>query len=75
MSDENITNNILQPEPTSDYYITWHKLLKANSHLEELMQYVGQFENEEIEINERIESDLVRITRYLQDVLPKIEAE
>lgn len=75
MNNENITNKIPQPDPSWDYYLTWHKLFKAKSHLEELILYVGQFESEEVEINERIESDLFMITRYLQDVLPKIETE
>ncbi|MEH2266916.1 MAG: hypothetical protein V7K68_00545 [Nostoc sp.] len=75
MNNENTTNDIPQPDPTWDYYLTWHKLFKAKSHLAELIQYVGRFESEETEINERIESDLVEIIRSLQDVLPKIEAE
>ena len=75
MSDKDTSKNIPQPDPSWDYYLTWHKLFKAKSHLEELIHYVGQFESEEVEINERIESDLFMITRYLQDVLPKIETE
>lgn len=75
MNNENITNEIPQPNPACDYYLTWHKLVKGKAHLEELIEYVGQFEDEEVEINERIESDLGRITRYLQYVLPKVESE
>ncbi|MEH1785898.1 MAG: hypothetical protein V7L23_10030 [Nostoc sp.] len=71
----NDISNILPPDPTWDYYLTWHKLFKANSHLKELIQYIGQFENEEAGINERIKQDLSFINDLLMDVLPKIETE
>ncbi|MEH2087801.1 hypothetical protein [Nostoc sp.] len=71
----NELNDIPQPDPAWDYYITWHKLFKAKSHLDKLIKYVGQFEEGESAIDEQIESDLILVIRHLEDVLPKIETE
>ena len=71
----NLENPIPQPDPLSDYYITWHKLLKVKCLLEKLINYVGQFDDQEGEVDETIESDLAQITRLLDDVLPAIETE
>ena len=73
MNEENL--NISQPDPSWDYYITWHKLFKAKAHLEKLIKYVGQFEEAETSIDEQIESDLVVIHKLLQDVLPHVESK
>ncbi|MEH2089678.1 hypothetical protein [Nostoc sp.] len=70
-----ISNDLPQPDPVWDYYITWHKLFKAKSHLDKLIKYVGQFEEAESAIDEQIESDLILVIRHLEDVLPKIETE
>ena len=74
MNNENL-EHIPQPDPTWDYYITWHKLFKAKSHLEKLIKYVGQFEDAEPEVDEQVEADVILIIKYLEDVLPKIETE
>ncbi|MBN3959238.1 hypothetical protein [Nostoc sp. NMS8] len=69
------TSNIPEPNPSWDYYITWHKLLKAKFHLDDLMEYISKLEEASADSNEVVEEDLSKIIRILESVLPKIETE
>ncbi|MFN6485993.1 MULTISPECIES: hypothetical protein [unclassified Nostoc] len=69
------SNNIAEPDPSWDYYITYHKLLKGKFHLDELIKYISKFEEASTETNEFFEKDLSTILRILESTLPKIETE
>ncbi|MBD2415069.1 hypothetical protein FACHB389_15015 [Nostoc calcicola FACHB-389] len=68
-------NEIPQPEPQSDYYITWHKLYQAKYYLDKLVNYVADAEDSNTETDEEIEADLVKIISLLQNLLPKVESQ
>ncbi|MEH1971091.1 hypothetical protein [Nostoc sp.] len=69
------TSNISEPDPAWDYYITWHKLLKAKSQLDELIKDVSEYEEETVTQNEYFEEQLSKILKTLNSTLPKIETE
>lgn len=64
-----IENNIPEPEPSWDYYLTFHKLLKAQSNLEKLISYVRNLEDSVFsdDLNESINEDLFDISSILED--------
>ncbi|MDZ7970863.1 MAG: hypothetical protein RM368_39080 [Nostoc sp. DedSLP03] len=69
------TSNTPEPDPSWDYYITWHKLLKAKSQLDELIKNVSEYEIETVTQNEYFEEQLSKILKILNSTLPKIETE
>ncbi|WP_445631576.1 hypothetical protein [Nostoc sp. DSM 114167] len=69
------TSNIPEPDPSWDYYVTWHKLLKAKSQLDKLIKDVSEYEEETVTQNEYFEEQLSKILKILNSTLPKIETE
>jgi hypothetical protein len=72
-NEENL--DIPQPDPAWDYYVTWHKLLKAKSQLDKLIQELSEFEEESVTQNEYFEEQLSKVLSTLNSTLPKIETE
>lgn len=73
MTNEN--ENFPQPDPSWDYYITWHTLLKAKSRLDTLIKEISEFEEESATQNEYFEEQLSKIIANLNSTLPQIETE
>ncbi|MFN6450182.1 MAG: hypothetical protein RMX59_033260 [Nostoc sp. DedSLP05] len=71
MSNQNLSD-IPQPDPAWDYYITWHKLYRAKHRLDKLLNYLAGIEQTNIDTDEEIEADVVKIISQLQELMPKI---
>ena len=63
-----ISNNIPQPDPGWDYYIEWHKLLRAKSQLEKLIEYLSKVKDATEDTQEILQKDLQAITDTLESI-------
>jgi hypothetical protein len=59
--------DIPQPDPAWDYYITYHKLLKAKAELNKLIHYISELESATGGSDESINEDLFDLTSLLDD--------
>lgn len=66
MSDENL-DHIPQPDPSWDYYLTYHKLLKAQAQLNQLIKDISELEISSTESDESINEDLFDLIALLED--------
>jgi hypothetical protein len=73
MNEENITNKIPEPDPSWDYYLTYHKLLKAKAQLNQLINDISELEFSSAESDESINEDLFDLTSLLEDTRIVIE--
>ncbi|MEH2307804.1 hypothetical protein [Nostoc sp.] len=73
MSNENITNNIPQPDPGWDYYLTYHRLLKAKAQLDQLINCIRELELATTESDQSINEDLFDLTSLLENTRIPIE--
>ncbi|MBN3905132.1 MAG: hypothetical protein HWQ35_00640 [Nostoc sp. NMS1] len=70
-----ILEDIPQPDPAWDYYLTYHTLLKAKSRLDKLINEISEFEEASVTQDEYFEEQLLKILKTLSSTLPKIETE
>lgn len=70
MNNENseINNNIPHPDPAWDYYIEWHKLVRAKAQLEKLIEYISKLENATEEGTEILQQDAAIIIGTLESI-------
>lgn len=73
MNNENITNNIPQPDPVWDYYLNYHRLLKAKAQLNQLINDIKELELATTESDQSINEDLSNLTSLLEDTQIEIE--
>ncbi|MEH1811946.1 MAG: hypothetical protein V7K26_03585 [Nostoc sp.] len=59
--------NIPQPDPSWDYYLTYHRLLKAKSQLNQLIKDISELESATTESDQSINEDLFDLTSLLDD--------
>ncbi|MEH2050907.1 hypothetical protein [Nostoc sp.] len=71
MSNENL--DIPQPDPSWDYYLTYHRLLKAKSQLNQLIKDISELELASPESDQSINEDLFDLTNLLDDTRIPIE--
>nr|WP_322711764.1 hypothetical protein [Nostoc sp. ChiSLP03a]MDZ8213007.1 hypothetical protein [Nostoc sp. ChiSLP03a] len=63
-----MTNNIPHPDPTWDYYIEWHKLIRAKAQLDKLIEFISKVENATEETQEILVKDLHLLTDTLESI-------
>ncbi|MDZ8089038.1 MAG: hypothetical protein RMY16_26330 [Nostoc sp. DedQUE12b] len=63
-----MNNNIPEPDPTWDYYIEWHKLIKAKAQLDKLIEFISKVEN----ATEETQKILVKHLHSISDTLESI---
>nr|WP_322708840.1 hypothetical protein [Nostoc sp. ChiSLP03a] len=63
-----MNNNIPQPDPTWDYYIEWHKLIRAKAQLDKLIEFISKVENATEETQEILIKDLQSLTDTLESI-------
>ncbi|WP_445629074.1 hypothetical protein [Nostoc sp. DSM 114167] len=63
-----MTNNITQPDPSWDYYIEWHKLLRAKAQLENLIEFISKCENATEDTQEILQQDAAIIITTLESL-------
>ena len=68
-------NFIPEPDPSWDYYLTYHTLIKAKFKLDKLIKEVSQFEEASVTQDEYITEHLSKVLATLNSVLPKIDVE
>ena len=54
--------NIPHPDPAWDYYIEWHKLIRAKVQLQNLIEFLSKVENATEETQVILQKDLQAIT-------------
>jgi hypothetical protein len=59
--------DISPPDPSWDYYIHYHKLLRAKSKIEELTQWLAEFDMATDESDASLDDDLLAIIKVLED--------
>lgn len=64
----NINSEIPHPDPAWDYYIEWHKLVRAKAQLEKLIEHISKVENTTEETTEILQRDIELIIRTLESV-------
>lgn len=64
MSNENL--DIPEPDPSWDYYLTYHRLLKAKSQLNQLIKDISELELATAESDQSINEDLFDLTSLLE---------
>ncbi|MBN3940757.1 hypothetical protein [Nostoc sp. NMS9] len=67
------TSNIPEPDPAWDYYLTYHKLLKAKAQLNQLIDDIGELELATAGSNESINEDLFDLVQLLDDTRLPVE--
>ncbi|MEH1948153.1 MAG: hypothetical protein V7K77_14550 [Nostoc sp.] len=67
INNENL-EHIPQPDPSWDYYLTYHSLLKAKSQLNQLIKDISELESSSAESDESINEDLLDLTSLLDDI-------
>jgi hypothetical protein len=68
-------NSIPEPDPSWDYYLTYHTLIKGKFKLDKLIKEVSQFEEASVTQDEYIAEQLSKVLATLNSVLPKIDVE
>ena len=63
-----MTDNIPHPDPAWDYYIEWHKLMRAKAQLDKLIEFISKVENATEDIQEILIRDLQTITDTLESI-------
>ncbi|MDZ8134374.1 MAG: hypothetical protein RM049_03620 [Nostoc sp. DedQUE04] len=63
-----MTNNIPHPDPTWDYYIEWHKLIRAKAQLDKLIEFISKVENATEDTQEILIKDLHSLTDTLESI-------
>ncbi|MHC5740249.1 hypothetical protein [Nostoc sp.] len=71
MNDENL--DIPQPDPSWDYYLTYHRLIKAKSQLNQLIKDISELEASSADSDELINENLFDLTSLLDDTRIPIE--
>ncbi|MEA5622519.1 hypothetical protein [Nostoc sp. UHCC 0251] len=66
MNNENL--DIPHPDPAWDYYIEWHKLLRAKAQLEKLIEFMSKVENFTEDTQEILQKDLQAITDTIESI-------
>ncbi|MEH2123091.1 hypothetical protein [Nostoc sp.] len=65
-NEENL--NIPHPDPSWDYYIEWHKLIRAKAQLDKLIEFISKVENATEDTQEILMKDLHTITVTLESI-------
>ncbi|MDZ8085596.1 MAG: hypothetical protein RMY16_08370 [Nostoc sp. DedQUE12b] len=60
--------NIPEADPTWDYYIEWHKLIRAKAQLDKLIEFISKVENATEETQEILVKDLHSLTDTLESI-------
>jgi hypothetical protein len=68
-----ISEDIPQPDPAWDYYLTYHRLLKAKAQLNQLINDIRELESSSGESDQSINEDLSDLAVFLQDTQILIE--
>ncbi|WP_448271907.1 hypothetical protein [Nostoc sp. DSM 114160] len=66
MNNENL--EVPQPDPAWDYYIEWHKLLRAKARLEKLIEFISKCENSTEDTQEILQQDAAIIITTLESL-------
>lgn len=67
------TSDFPQPDPSWDYYLTYHRLLKAKSQLNQLIKDISELELATAESDQSINEDLFDLTSLLDDTRIPVE--
>ncbi|MBN3877943.1 MULTISPECIES: hypothetical protein [unclassified Nostoc] len=68
MNNENTTNNIPQPDPSWDCYLTHHRLLKAKSDIDKLIRFISDLESATATFDQSINEDLFELVSDLENI-------
>ncbi|MEH1817311.1 MAG: hypothetical protein V7L09_33610 [Nostoc sp.] len=68
-----IMNEIPQPDPSWDYYLTYHRLLKAKHEMDKLIHFVSNLESATAGLDESINEYLFNLTSFLEDTRISVE--
>ncbi|MBX9259402.1 hypothetical protein H1Q63_36720 [Desmonostoc muscorum CCALA 125] len=70
MNNENseTTNDFPQPDPVWDYYIEWHKLIRAKAQLEKVIEFISKVENATEDATEILQRDIAILIDTLGSV-------
>ena len=60
--------NIPHPDPAWDYYIEWHKLIRAKAQLEKLIEFILKIENATEDTQEILQQDAATIINTLESL-------
>ncbi|WP_448271580.1 hypothetical protein [Nostoc sp. DSM 114160] len=66
MNNENL--EVPQPDPAWDYYIEWHKLLRAKTQLEKLIEFISKCENSTEDTQEILQQDAAIIITTIESL-------
>ena len=61
-------------DPAWDYYIEWHKLLRAKSQLDKLIEFLSKIEDATEHTQEILQQDLEAIIQTLESIYPPDES-
>lgn len=64
----NPENSIPHPDPSWDYYIEWHKLIRAKAQLDKLIEFISKVENATEDTQEILITDLQAITDTIESI-------
>ncbi|MBN3893655.1 MAG: hypothetical protein HWQ43_32595 [Nostoc sp. JL31] len=64
----NPENSIPHPDPSWDYYIELHKLIRARTQLDKLIEFISKVENATEDTQEILRKDLDAITDTLESI-------
>ncbi|MEA5601056.1 hypothetical protein [Nostoc sp. UHCC 0252] len=60
--------NIPVPDPAWDYYIEWHKLIRAKAQLEKVIEYISKVEDFSEDTQEILLEDTAKVIGTLQSI-------
>ncbi|MDZ7992046.1 MAG: hypothetical protein RM022_014835 [Nostoc sp. EfeVER01] len=60
--------NIPHPDPAWDYYIEWHKLIRAKAQLEKVVEFISTVENFTEETQEILVQDTAKVISTLESI-------
>ncbi|OYD93119.1 hypothetical protein CDG76_20720 [Nostoc sp. 'Peltigera membranacea cyanobiont' 210A] len=63
-----MTDNIPHPDPAWDYYIEWHKLIRAKAQLDKLIEFMSKVENATEDTQEILQQDASIIISTLESL-------
>jgi hypothetical protein len=64
--EENL--NIPHPDPAWDYYIEWHKLIRAKTQLEKVIEFISTVESFSEETQDILVQDTEKVINTLQSL-------
>ena len=67
MNDEE-SLDIPHPDPVWDYYIEWHKLIRAKAQLEKVIEYISTVEDFSEDTQEILVEDTAKVISTLQSI-------